>query len=243
MYSLSHTHIHTHIHSDIDVDTPRVRRNTHGHRLPMTPHEALKAYGHKLSPYEQKEILEYNEIWFLGLEAGKVEGLPGTAQNAGYDDENGSYVKVMHDHLAYRYEIREVIGKGSFGQVVKVRVNTCVCVCVCAGTCQYLCVCVCVCRYVSIPVCVCVCVQVNTCVCVCVQVRVNTCVCVCVCAGTCQYLCVCVCVQVRVNTCVCVCVQVRVNTCVCVCVCVCVQVLKRRSTPSEMLLSILMSLT
>ncbi len=38
----------------------------------------------------------------------------------GYDDENGSYIKVLHDHIVYRYEIREVIGKGSFGQVVKV---------------------------------------------------------------------------------------------------------------------------
>ena len=38
----------------------------------------------------------------------------------GYDDENGSYIKILHDHIAYRYEIKEVIGKGSFGQVVKV---------------------------------------------------------------------------------------------------------------------------
>ncbi len=72
--------------------------------------------------------MEYNEIWFLGLDAKKIDAVPGGAQNSGYDDDNGSYVKVMHDHLAYRYEIREVIGKGSFGQVVKV----CVCVCVCA---------------------------------------------------------------------------------------------------------------
>jgi len=85
----------------------------------MTPQAALKEYGHKLTPFEQKEILEYPEIWFLGLEAKKTEGVPGAAQNAGYDDENGSYIKVLHDHIAYRYEIREVIGKGSFGQVVK----------------------------------------------------------------------------------------------------------------------------
>ena len=39
---------------------------------------------------------------------------------AGYDDENGSYIKNLHDHIAYRYEIKEVIGKGSFGKVVKV---------------------------------------------------------------------------------------------------------------------------
>ena len=67
----------------MDSDPPRVRRNTHGHRLPMTPAYALKEFGHKLTPFEQKEIMEYPEIWFLGLEAKKTEGVPGAAQNAG----------------------------------------------------------------------------------------------------------------------------------------------------------------
>ena len=49
----------------------------------MTPQAALKEYGHKLTPFEQKEILEYPEIWFLGLESKKTEGIPGAAQNAG----------------------------------------------------------------------------------------------------------------------------------------------------------------
>jgi hypothetical protein len=49
-----------------------------------------------LSGYEQTEILDYPEIYFLGLEAKKVEGTPGGAANNGYDDESGSYIKVSH---------------------------------------------------------------------------------------------------------------------------------------------------
>lgn len=41
----------------------------------------------------------------------------GGANNGGYDDDQGSYIHVPHDHIAYRYEVLKVIGKGSFGQV------------------------------------------------------------------------------------------------------------------------------
>jgi dual specificity tyrosine-phosphorylation-regulated kinase 2/3/4 len=36
---------------------------------------------------------------------------------AGFDDERGDYVILMHDHVSYRYEVIMVLGKGSFGQV------------------------------------------------------------------------------------------------------------------------------
>ncbi|XP_065897838.1 dual specificity tyrosine-phosphorylation-regulated kinase 4-like [Dysidea avara] len=104
---------------ELEQQFTKVRRNTHGHRLPMTPSSALKAFKDKLTPYEKDEILEYPEVWFLGLEAKKIEAVPGASQNSGFDDENGNYIKMLYDHLAYRYEILEVIGKGSFGQVVK----------------------------------------------------------------------------------------------------------------------------
>ncbi|XP_038051740.1 dual specificity tyrosine-phosphorylation-regulated kinase 4-like [Patiria miniata] len=108
----------THIDRDQGKsDSPK--KDAMGHRLPLTPGEALKFYRDRLTAYEQSEILDHTDIWFLGAEAKKIEGVQGAAQNNGYDDENGSYTKVLHDHLTYRYEILEVIGKGSFGQVVR----------------------------------------------------------------------------------------------------------------------------
>lgn len=44
-----------------------------------------------------------------------------STNNFGYDDERGDYLIVPHDHLAYRYEIIDTLGKGSFGQVLHCR--------------------------------------------------------------------------------------------------------------------------
>ena len=33
-------------------------------------------------------------MWYLGLDAKKIEAAQGAAQNNGYDDESGSYIKV-----------------------------------------------------------------------------------------------------------------------------------------------------
>ncbi|KAI6228860.1 Dual-specificity kinase [Aphelenchoides fujianensis] len=83
------------------------------------PDDAIRIFGSKLTPFEHTEIFNFNRIYFVGSQANKRGGVPGGPNNSGYDDENGSYLLVPHDHIAYRYEILKVIGKGSFGQVIK----------------------------------------------------------------------------------------------------------------------------
>jgi len=85
-----------------------------------TPDQVMKLYMNKLTPYEHHEIFNYPQIYFIGANAKKRPGIIGGPSNCGYDDEQGSYIHIPHDHIAYRYEILKVIGKGSFGQVLKV---------------------------------------------------------------------------------------------------------------------------
>ncbi|CAJ0579871.1 unnamed protein product, partial [Mesorhabditis spiculigera] len=85
----------------------------------FTADEAISTFGSKLTPYEQNEISQYQRVYFVGSQAKKKGGVIGGANNSGYDDENGAYILVAHDHVAYRYEVLKVIGKGSFGQVIK----------------------------------------------------------------------------------------------------------------------------
>uniref|UniRef100_A0A6I8PEM5 dual-specificity kinase n=1 Tax=Ornithorhynchus anatinus TaxID=9258 RepID=A0A6I8PEM5_ORNAN len=89
------------------------------HKVPLTGTEALKYFRHQLSAYERVEVLSYQELWFLGLGADKLHVLPDKPRKVSYDDEHGSYLRVLHDHIAYRYEVLEMIGKGAFGQVAK----------------------------------------------------------------------------------------------------------------------------
>ncbi|KAK9768240.1 serine/threonine protein kinase, CMGC, dual-specificity, variant 2 [Basidiobolus ranarum] len=85
----------------------------------MDPLTVLKANAHKLSLYERGEILEYPHVYFYGDNIIKKAVKGDGSTNFGYDDERGDYQIVLHDHLIYRYEIVEILGKGSFGQVIK----------------------------------------------------------------------------------------------------------------------------
>ena len=61
-------------------------------------------------------------MYYYGAKSKKKLANPDiSTNNYGYDDDRGDYLVVNRDHLAYRYEIIDTLGKGSFGQVLQCR--------------------------------------------------------------------------------------------------------------------------
>jgi dual specificity tyrosine-phosphorylation-regulated kinase 2/3/4 len=87
-------------------------------QYPISPPAALKLFKEQMSMFELAEILDYPRVYFLGLSSPKVRKNQ-KFNNYGFDDENGDYNFVIGDHLGYKYEVMQLLGKGSFGQVLR----------------------------------------------------------------------------------------------------------------------------
>lgn len=87
---------------------------THSVHLPSLPvAEALKNFQDQLTRFEQEEIMDYSEIWFMGLSSQKIEGSQDALQNCGYDDEHGSYIRVMEKIALERSRISHTMCENS----------------------------------------------------------------------------------------------------------------------------------
>ncbi|CAI5736695.1 unnamed protein product [Hyaloperonospora brassicae] len=99
----------------------------------------------ELTLHERVEIQQYDEVYFVATRAVKRARCHGRIQNLmpvhgddravvaedepsedlsplchdGYDDQDGEYLVVIGDHLAFRYEVQSALGHGAFGQVVR----------------------------------------------------------------------------------------------------------------------------
>lgn len=121
-------HIHHHQQQTLPVSTtqpqqvPQHQQIIKKEPFVVSPQQVLEVYRSRLTKYEASEILHYPEIYFIGANPNKSRIQPGNniaCKNFGFDDASGSYIHVAHDHIAYRYEMLKVIGKGSFGSVIR----------------------------------------------------------------------------------------------------------------------------
>lgn len=69
-----------------------------------------------LTDFERTEVDEYENLYYLAdnnlkIKPTKLERLV----NNGFDDEEGYYRVQKGDHIAYRFQLIEIIGKGAFG--------------------------------------------------------------------------------------------------------------------------------
>ena len=83
---------------------------TEAPKFPTSPNEICEFYSN-LPDWVKEEINKFPCVYYLSKQPKK--------EVSDFDDENGDYNITLGDDVEYRYEIIEILGKGTFGRVVK----------------------------------------------------------------------------------------------------------------------------
>ena len=86
--------------------------------------EANKDKENILTPFEKEEIKHYKDIYYSGKLENKLNiTLEDYNANNNIFSKDNRYIIKKGDHLSYRFNIIEIIGKGTYGTVVKAKDN------------------------------------------------------------------------------------------------------------------------
>lgn len=88
-------------------------------KFPIPAAQLLKKIVKCLTDTEKEELLDYSMIYYIGKHLLNRMANGGQKWDLEYDDDKGDYNAYVGEHIAYRYEIIDLLGKGSFGQAIK----------------------------------------------------------------------------------------------------------------------------
>jgi hypothetical protein len=74
-------------------------------QFPIKVNKSLLALTQYLTRQEQEEIKKYSTIYYINLDPKAVRRKLRKEEDATYDDDNGDYILIAGEHIAYRYEI------------------------------------------------------------------------------------------------------------------------------------------
>lgn len=72
-----------------------------------------------LNVYERGEIIRKKEVYYIPRISSRTPNIKNYKSNFGFDDKSGNYIIIPNDHINYRYEVLDILGNGSFGNVIK----------------------------------------------------------------------------------------------------------------------------
>lgn len=95
-------------------------KNLDSDDFPLTAAKTIIKYGKYLSEYEESEILNYMVIYYINKNVKINDTGPKSFRKGKKNKKDCKDIKVLRgEHLCYRYEIIESLGKGAFGEVIK----------------------------------------------------------------------------------------------------------------------------